>query len=75
MSAYIDGDLRERARARLEHHVRECEQCRRLLGDLRRMLGLLAQAGHAAAGAPSAQIAAQVRARLHGSRGERPGEA
>ena len=38
MSAYLDGDLASRARARLERHTGECAECRGVLDSLRRML-------------------------------------
>jgi anti-sigma factor RsiW len=41
MSAYLDYDLRRHARARLERHTAECADCRRVLGELRRLLALL----------------------------------
>jgi anti-sigma factor RsiW len=41
MSAYLDGELAARARARLERHTEECPECRGILYALRRILGLL----------------------------------
>jgi anti-sigma factor RsiW len=41
MSAYLDGELAPRARARLDRHAEECPECRGVLHSLRRMLGLL----------------------------------
>jgi anti-sigma factor RsiW len=41
MSAYLDSDLAAWARTRLERHTAECPECRGVLEDLRRMLGLL----------------------------------
>ena len=41
ISAYLDNDLAARARARLERHVADCPECRRILHTMRRMLGLL----------------------------------
>jgi anti-sigma factor RsiW len=41
MSAYLDGELAARARARLERHTEECPECRGVLYTLRRILGLL----------------------------------
>lgn len=41
MSAYLDSEIRARARARLERHIAECPECRGILADLRRMLALL----------------------------------
>lgn len=36
MSEYLDGELDERHRARLEHHLRWCPGCRRMLTNLGR---------------------------------------
>jgi anti-sigma factor RsiW len=41
MSAYLDGELAARARARLDRHTEECPECRGILYALRRILGLL----------------------------------
>jgi anti-sigma factor RsiW len=41
MSAYIDGELGSGRRLRLERHVRDCEQCRRILAALRETLNAL----------------------------------
>jgi anti-sigma factor RsiW len=41
MSAYLDDELPAQGRSRLRHHLAECPECRRILGGLRRMLGLL----------------------------------
>ena len=38
LSAYLDGDLAVRARARLDRHVAECPECRGALHSLHRML-------------------------------------
>lgn len=38
LSEYIDGDLSERQRHRVEEHVGICPQCTRVLNTLRRML-------------------------------------
>jgi anti-sigma factor RsiW len=66
MSAYVDGDLASRARARLDRHIKECAECRRLLHGLRRMLGVLQGLPQPSARpGGSQQIAAAVRRRLH----------
>jgi anti-sigma factor RsiW len=36
LSEYLDGELGEHQRARLEEHVRWCPECRRVLESLRR---------------------------------------
>ncbi len=65
MSAYLDADLPAPARARVERHTAECSVCRGVLGELRRMLGLLhgAPSPEPLAGAPA--IATAVLRRLH----------
>jgi len=39
MSDYLDGELEDDAAARLEHHVRWCPNCNRMLENLRRTVG------------------------------------
>jgi predicted anti-sigma-YlaC factor YlaD len=41
MSEYLDGALDERDRKRLERHVRFCQRCHTVLGNLRQTLGRL----------------------------------
>jgi anti-sigma factor RsiW len=41
MSDYLDDELPSGGRARLEHHVGECLECRRVLAGLRAMLQTL----------------------------------
>jgi len=65
MSAYLESDLRARARARLERHAAECADCTSVLGSLRYMLGRLHQAQPPDLGAEAPQIAAAVLRRLH----------
>jgi anti-sigma factor RsiW len=70
MSAYLDGELASRARARLDRHVEECHECRGLLHSLRRMLGLLQGLPQPRVRVGSSQeIAAAVRRRMHESAG------
>jgi anti-sigma factor RsiW len=38
LSDYLDGELRDRERARVEEHVGMCPQCRRVLATLRKTL-------------------------------------
>jgi predicted anti-sigma-YlaC factor YlaD len=40
-SDYLDGELPERGRVRLHHHIGECPECRALIAGLKRMLGRL----------------------------------
>jgi anti-sigma factor RsiW len=67
MSAYLDGDLASRARARVERHTSECPECRDVLNGLRRMLGLLRGLPAASTRTRAAGIASSVRRRLHES--------
>jgi anti-sigma factor RsiW len=65
MSDYLDGDLADAARARLERHVGECAECRRVLGGLRGVVDALHRLA-APGGTPDpVQIAAAVRVRLN----------
>jgi hypothetical protein len=41
MSDYIDGELEPADRKRLERHVRFCDRCHTVLGNLRQTLGRL----------------------------------
>jgi anti-sigma factor RsiW len=70
MSAYLDGELAARGRRRLERHVRDCPECRGVLGALRRMLALLKSRPHASSAEDVPDIASAVLARLH-DHGER----
>ena len=63
MSAYIDGELASRGRARMERHTEECPECRGVLHSLRRMVALLQRVP--APRADATAIAAAVRRRLH----------
>ena len=67
MSAYLESDLRARARAqaRLERHTAQCADCTSVLDSLRYMLGRLHQAQAPDLGAEALQIAGAVLARLH----------
>ncbi len=49
---------------RVERHAEQCPECRRLLADLRRMLGALHRLPCPTGGAEVVQIAAAVRRRL-----------
>jgi predicted anti-sigma-YlaC factor YlaD len=42
LSRYLDGELSDRHRLRVERHAGRCPQCRRLLATLRRTLDGLA---------------------------------
>jgi anti-sigma factor RsiW len=66
LSDYLDGELPVSGRARMEHHLGECEECRRLLAGLRRTVAAL----HGLAGrgdeVDAIRLAAAVRLRLSG---------
>jgi anti-sigma factor RsiW len=64
MSDYLDGDLAPAGRTRMERHLDECAECRRLLAGLRRTLDGLHRLAAPSAGADALQIATSVRARL-----------
>lgn len=65
MSGYLDGDLAARARARMERHLSECQDCRRLLAGLRLVVDGLHRLSAPSDGADAAQIAASVRLGLN----------
>ena len=56
MSEYIDAELRPDASERIEHHLRDCPECRALLASLHAVLSTLA----ALPGEPSRAIASTV---------------
>lgn len=63
MSDYLDEELGSRPRRRLERHVGECQECRRLLAGLRELIRVL----HGLAppsGVDAGQLAASVRLRI-----------
>jgi anti-sigma factor RsiW len=64
MSDHLDQDLRYARRRRMERHVDECEDCRRLLADLRAMVALLRRMRTPDDGVDAARIAASVRLAL-----------
>jgi anti-sigma factor RsiW len=64
MSAYLDRELASGTRGRMERHVAECEQCRRLLDGLVAMLNALHRLPAPAADAVGPQLASTVRMRL-----------
>jgi anti-sigma factor RsiW len=63
MSDYLDAELGSRRRRRMERHVAECGQCRRLLAGLRALLAVLHDA-RAPRGVDAGRIADSVRLRL-----------
>lgn len=64
MSDYLDAELSSPRGLRLERHVGECEACRRLLGGLRAMLGVLHSLGTTSGEVDVARMVASVRVRL-----------
>ncbi|MGB0092776.1 MAG: zf-HC2 domain-containing protein [Solirubrobacteraceae bacterium] len=64
MSAYIDGELGSHGRVRVERHVGECEECRRLLAGLRETLDALHRLPAPAGSGDPERVAAAVRLRL-----------
>ena len=64
MSAYLDGELAAGQGRRMEHHVRDCPECRSLLAGLREMLDALRRLPAPPDVPDPLQIAASVRLRL-----------
>jgi anti-sigma factor RsiW len=64
MSDYLDAQLGSGARARMQRHVGECQECRRLLAELRRTLDALHRMPAPSGGVDARAIAASVRLRL-----------
>jgi anti-sigma factor RsiW len=67
MSDYLDGELAPAGRTRMERHLGECPECRRLLAGLRRTLDGLHRLSAQTTGVDAVQLAASVRARLSDS--------
>lgn len=64
MSEYLDMELSARRRRRMDRHVGECDECRRVLAGLRAMLGVLHGLPAPSADGDVARIATSVRLRL-----------
>jgi anti-sigma factor RsiW len=64
MSDYLDGELTPENRTRMERHLGECQDCRRLLAGLRRIVQGLHFLPPPGAGVHGARIAVSVRTRL-----------
>jgi anti-sigma factor RsiW len=64
MSDFLDDELAVSGSARMERHLGECAECRRLLAGLRRTLDGLHRLSAPSPGVDALQIAASVRARL-----------
>lgn len=64
MSDYLDGELASTGRTRMDRHVGECEECRRVLAGLAAMLAQLHRlSGHGGEG-DAVELVSAVRARL-----------
>ena len=64
MSDYLDGELPPHALGRIERHLRECAECRRLLAGLRQTIAALDRLSAPIGGVDPAVFAASVRTRL-----------
>lgn len=64
MSAMLDGELSRSRRPRMERHLRQCSECRRLLASLRQTVGALQHLPAGGGDSRGLQIAAAVRLRL-----------
>ena len=64
MSDYLDGELASTGRTRMDRHVGECEECRRVLAGLRAMLEQIHRLPGRGGQIDAVQIATAVRARL-----------
>jgi anti-sigma factor RsiW len=64
MSDYLDDELAPPRRTRIERHLGECSECRRLLAGLRWTVDRLHRLSAPRAEVDALQIAASVRARL-----------
>ncbi len=64
MSDYVDGELTPHALGRIERHLGECAECRRLLAGLRRTIDALDRLSTPMGGVDPAVFAASVRGRL-----------
>jgi anti-sigma factor RsiW len=64
MSEYLDGELTARSKTRMERHVHECRECRRLVGGLVLVLEALHGLPSPEGGGDPLRIAGLVSARL-----------
>jgi hypothetical protein len=65
MSDYLDGELAGGGQDRMQRHLGECAECRRLLAGLRVVLEGLHRLPPPSGGAGAIGIAASVRLRLN----------
>jgi anti-sigma factor RsiW len=64
MSDYLDGELAANQQQRIERHLLECRECRRLLRGLRQTLSALARLPPLSGEEDALRIAASVRTQL-----------
>jgi anti-sigma factor RsiW len=64
MSDYLDGELTPAGRRRMEWHLGECAECRRLLAGLQRIVDRLHRLSAPIANMNAIRIAASVQVRL-----------
>jgi anti-sigma factor RsiW len=64
MSYYLDGELASNAHGRMERHLGECGECRRLLAGLRATVAALHRMPPPAGGVDGPALAAAVSVRL-----------
>ncbi len=67
-SQYLDGDLDEAGRERVEHHARLCPKCHELLASLRRTISALRELGTGPDEPGDSDVADGVIARLRAGR-------
>jgi anti-sigma factor RsiW len=60
MSAFLDGELSAQPRRRMERHLAECRECRRLLGGLTLVVDALHRLTTPEAGPSPVQLASSV---------------
>jgi anti-sigma factor RsiW len=66
MSAYLDGELTDPRRRRMEDHLARCQRCRRLLASLRETVAAARALPAPVSPTPGSELAAAVIARLSG---------
>jgi anti-sigma factor RsiW len=64
MSEYLDGELRPQPRTRIERHLAECAECRRLIAGLTRLVDALHRLPAPEPARDPVRLAAAVRVRL-----------
>lgn len=65
MSDYLDAELAPAARVRMERHLGECADCRRLLAGLRRIVDGLYRLSRPTPRMDALELVASVRRRLN----------